>query len=82
MNISNELLFIEFPSRLPGLPVSERQGYVLFKRTIIISIESDSQGITIMQETLKLFTLLYISLQTCVNNNGDNFVIIVSTFFT
>jgi len=36
MNISNELLFIEFPSRLPGLPVSERQVYVLFKRTIII----------------------------------------------
>jgi len=43
-NMSNELLFTKSLFRLPGFPAFERQGYVLFKRTIIIFIESDPAG--------------------------------------
>jgi hypothetical protein len=63
---------MQSPSRLPGFPVSVRQGYALFKRTIIIFIESNPQGALFLPETVKPLALLYISLQTCVNNNGDN----------
>jgi len=52
MNISNELLLL---SSYPDYPayLSERQGYVLFKRTIIIFGESNSSGILFLPETVK-----------------------------
>jgi hypothetical protein len=72
MNGSNELLLNNPHRGLPGFPVCERQGYVLFKRTIIIFVESDPQWYLFLPETVKPLALLYISLQTCVNNTGDN----------
>jgi hypothetical protein len=68
---SNELHLDNSNPDYPAF-LSERQGYVLFKRTIIIFIESDTQRNPFLPETVKPLALLYISLQTCVNNTGDN----------
>jgi len=71
MNISDESLIIDFHPDYPAF-LSDRQANVLFKRSMIIFVKSNPVENLFLPETVKLLTLLCISLQTCVNNNGDN----------
>jgi hypothetical protein len=52
--------------------LSRKTGLRFFKRTIIIFGESHPAGSVFLPETVKPLALLCISLQTCVNNSGDN----------
>jgi hypothetical protein len=70
-NVRNELLSIVSHSGYPAF-LSRKTGLRFFKRTIIIFGESHPAGSLFLPETVKPLALLYISLQTCVNNSGDN----------